>query len=84
ILSTLLPVIALQFGYLLSGTVITESIFQRTGIGTVLLRATLQQDYPVVQGVVLLMAIIYTVLTLLSDSGVMLLDPRMRMRQEPD
>ncbi|MAU09702.1 MAG: hypothetical protein CL607_07775 [Anaerolineaceae bacterium] len=78
ILATLLPVIVLQFGYLLSGTVITESIFQRTGIGSVLLRATLLQDYPVVQGIVLLMAIIYTVLTLISDFGVALLDPRIR------
>ena len=83
ILATLLPVIVLQFGYLLSGTVITESIFQRAGIGTVLLRATLQQDYPVVQGIVFLMAIVYTLLTVLSDSGVLLLDPRMRQQQDP-
>lgn len=78
-LAVILPVIVLQFGYLLSGTVITESIFQRSGMGTLLLRATLQQDYPVVQGVVLITAIAYVVLTLIADLASYYLDPRLRI-----
>lgn len=82
ILVTILPAVVLQFGYLLSGTVITETIFQRTGIGTILLRATLQQDYPVVQGVVFAMAIIYVMLTTIADGLATLLDPRLRLSQQ--
>lgn len=77
----LLPVldtIALQFGYLLAGTVITESVFARQGLGRVLLQAVLDQDLPVVQGAVVLAAGIYVILGLLADVAQMLADPRLR------
>lgn len=76
---SLLPVvqlIALQAGFLLSGTVITESLFVRPGIGRLLLEATIQQDYPVVQGVIILSAIAYTLLNTVADILHGLLDPR--------
>jgi ABC-type dipeptide/oligopeptide/nickel transport system permease component len=82
-LVSVLPVIVLQFGYLLSGAVITESIFQRSGIGTILLRATLQQDYPVVQGIVLLMAMTFVLLTLFADVATYYLDPRLQTMNAP-
>lgn len=69
-------VIALQTGILLSGTVITEYIFLQAGIGQLLLTATLEQDYPVVQGVVILAATGYVVMNTLADWISRLLDPR--------
>jgi peptide/nickel transport system permease protein len=76
---SLLPVIqviALQAGFLLSGAVITESLFVRPGIGRLLLEATIQQDYPVVQGVIILSAITYTLFNTFADILHGLLDPR--------
>lgn len=77
--ASLLPavtVIALQAGFLLGGVVITESLFVRPGIGRVLLNATLRQDYPVVQGIVVLSAVVYTVLNTAADLLYRLIDPR--------
>jgi peptide/nickel transport system permease protein len=80
--AALLPVvqvIALQAGFLLSGAVITESLFVRPGIGRLLLDATLQQDYPLVQGIVVLSAVTYAMLNMLADTIRHLLDPRVRI-----
>lgn len=75
----LLPVvtvIALQAGFLFGGTVITESIFLRPGLGTLLLDAVIGRDYPVVQGVVLFVSVVYVMLNTLADLLYRLLDPR--------
>lgn len=72
-----IPVMALQAGILFSGTVITEVIFGRAGLGLLLLDATLQQDYPIVQGVVVLTAITYIIFNTLADILTQLLDPRL-------
>lgn len=78
ILPQLFTIIALQTGILLSGVVITESIFQQTGIGLLLLDRTLEQDYPVVQGIVILSVLIFTVANGLADFVSYLFDPRLR------
>ena len=78
--TALLPVvsvIALQAGFLLGGVVITESLFVRPGLGRVLLDATLRQDYPVVQGAVVVGALTYTLVNALADVTSRLLDPRL-------
>lgn len=75
----LIPVItvtALQMGYLLAGVVITETLFTRPGLGTLLLDSVLRQDYPVVQGIVLLSAFVYIVLNLMADTLHSIVDPR--------
>lgn len=75
----LLPVIsvaALQAGFLFGGVVITETLFTRPGLGRLLLDATLQQDYPVVQGVVLLSAVLYTLIHTAADLLYAVADPR--------
>lgn len=72
-----ISVIALQAGILFSGTVITETIFSRAGLGLLLLDATLQRDYPVVQGVVVLTAITYIVFNAIADILTLVLDPRL-------
>jgi peptide/nickel transport system permease protein len=75
-LPSVVTVVALQVGFLLSGTVIIESLFVRPGLGRLLLNATLQQDYPVVQGVVVLPAAIYTIVNMGADAIFRILDPR--------
>jgi peptide/nickel transport system permease protein len=73
-----ITVIGLQFGFLLGGTVITETIFSRQGIGQLVVNAILWKDFPVVQGVVLLVALVYTVVNLSVDLVYTFLDPRIR------
>ncbi|MBI5669918.1 MAG: ABC transporter permease [Chloroflexi bacterium] len=78
----LLPVItvvALQAGFLLGGTVITESLFVRPGLGRLLLDSTLQQDYPAVQGITLFLAMVYAGFNLLADALYAWLDPRVAL-----
>jgi len=72
-------VIALQAGFLFTGTVITESLFARPGIGRLLVERTLAQDYPVVQGIVILSAAVYTLVNGVADMTQHLLDPRLRV-----
>lgn len=69
-------IIALQTGFLFSGTVITETLFVRPGIGRLLLDAVIQQDYPIVLGCVILSAVVYVVINLLSELALRLIDPR--------
>jgi peptide/nickel transport system permease protein len=73
-----ITVIGLQFGFLLGGTVVTETIFSRQGIGRLLVDAILWKDFPVVQGVVLLAALVYTLVNLGVDVAYAFLDPRIR------
>lgn len=71
-------VMGLQFGNLLSGTVITETIFSRLGIGKLYIDALLLKDFPMVQGVTLFIATAYVLVNLLVDLSYALLDPRIR------
>ncbi len=70
--------IGLQAGFLLGGTVITEAVFARPGLGRLVVEAILWKDLPVVQGVVLLTAATYVVINLLVDLATLALDPRLR------
>jgi ABC-type dipeptide/oligopeptide/nickel transport system permease component len=69
---------ALQAAFLLTGTVVTETVFARPGLGRLLVSSILQGDYPVAQGIVVLAAILYTMSGLIADMISMLLDPRIR------
>lgn len=71
-----ISIIMLQAGFLMSGTVIVESLFVRPGIGRLLFDSTLQQDYPVVQGIITMSAVIYVLLNTLSHNLYRILDPR--------
>jgi peptide/nickel transport system permease protein len=73
-------VIGLQFGGLLSGAVITETIFAWPGIGRLAVDAIRARDFPVVQGVVLVFAIMYALVNLFVDVLYAYLDPRLRTR----
>ena len=79
--NALLPVITimgLQFGSLLSGAIIVENVFSRPGLGSTLLQAILERNYPVVQGTVLVIAAIYVLVNILVDISYGLVDPRIR------
>jgi peptide/nickel transport system permease protein len=73
-----LTVVGLQFGSLLSGAVITENVFARPGLGTLMVAAIRQRDYPVVQGCALVVAVITVTVNLLVDVAYGLADPRIR------
>lgn len=80
--NALIPVITivgLQLGALLTGTVVTETIFDWPGLGTLLLSAIQQRDYPVVQGCVLFIALIYVLVNFLTDLAYGLANPRIRL-----
>ena len=69
-------IIGLQFGFLLGGTVVVETVFSRPGLGHLLVNAILWKDLPLVQGIVLLVALIYTLVNLATDVAYAYLDPR--------
>jgi peptide/nickel transport system permease protein len=79
--NALLPVITvagLQFGSLLSGAIIIEKVFSRPGLGFTLLEAISERNYPVVQGCVLVIAVIYVLVNMGVDLAYGLADPRIR------
>jgi ABC-type dipeptide/oligopeptide/nickel transport system permease component len=75
---SVLPVVGLELGNLLTGAVIVETVFSRPGLGRLLVTAILAKDYPTVQAVVLLIAVIYAGLNLAVDLLFPVLDPRLR------
>lgn len=74
-----LTVLSLQFSTLLTGTVITESIFDWPGLGTLILEALNQRDYPLIQGCILFFSLSYLVINLITDILYSLLDPRIKL-----
>lgn len=76
----IVTVIGLQFGGLLSGAVITETIFSWPGIGRLAVDAIRSRDVPVIQGVVMVFAVLYALVNLFTDVLYAYLDPRLRTR----
>ncbi|WP_255171017.1 nickel ABC transporter permease [Natrononativus amylolyticus] len=77
--NALIPVITivgLQFGYLLNGAVIVEIVFQRPGLGRLLIDSIFARDYPIVQGLVLVIAVFFVVTNFLVDVTYRYVDPR--------
>ncbi|MDY7077541.1 MAG: ABC transporter permease [Chloroflexota bacterium] len=77
-LAPALTVIALQFGFLLGGAVVTESVFARRGLGKLAVEAILWQDLPVMRGLVVFGALAYVLVNLAADLAQAWLDPRLR------
>jgi peptide/nickel transport system permease protein len=83
--NAILPVITvagLQFGYLLGGAVLTEHVFSWPGLGSLLLRAISERDYPVIQSAVLVAAVAFALVNLLVDLLYASLDPRVSLEAE--
>jgi peptide/nickel transport system permease protein len=79
--NSLIPVITiigLQLGSVLTGTIITETIFSWPGVGRLLIQAINFRDYPLVQGCILLIAVTYVTMNLIVDAAYAWLDPRIR------
>lgn len=75
-------VIGLQVGSLLSGAVVTEVVFARQGLGRLLITAIKEQDFPTIQGAVLVIAVVYVVVNIVVDVSYAYLDPRIRTAME--
>uniref|UniRef100_UPI002ACED86E ABC transporter permease n=1 Tax=Anaerolinea sp. TaxID=1872519 RepID=UPI002ACED86E len=75
----IVTIIGLETGALLSGAVLTETVFNLPGVGTALVGAILARDYPVVQGFTLVVAMVFILVNLLVDISYAYLDPRIRL-----
>jgi ABC-type dipeptide/oligopeptide/nickel transport system permease component len=81
--NSLIPIVTIvgsQFGAVLTGAVITETIFAWPGIGRLLIQSIGFRDYPMVQGCILLIAVTYVAVNLLTDVLYGVLDPRIRLQ----
>ena len=74
----IVTIIGLQFGAVLTGTIITETIFAWPGVGRLLIQSINYRDYPLIQGCILFIAVTYVAMNLLTDLTYGLLDPRIR------
>ena len=74
----IVTIIGVGIGMLISGGVVTESVFNLPGLGRLVVEAVLARDYPVVQGLILLFSFIYILINLLVDAIYTLVDPRIR------
>lgn len=74
----LVTLIGLQAGYVLGGAIVIESIFNWPGVGTLALQAINQRDFPMIQGTVLVIAVVYTLINFLVDLTYAALDPRIK------
>ena len=80
--NALIPVITifgLQFGNLLAGAVIVETVFSRPGIGRLIVGGILSKDFPLVQGTILFVATVYVLINVLVDLAYAFVDPRIRL-----
>jgi peptide/nickel transport system permease protein len=71
-------VIGITIAVLMGGAVITETVFNIAGVGRLVISSVLRRDYPVIQGVMLFIALVYVVMNLLVDVLYCLIDPRIR------
>src|SRR5215471_6809867 len=74
----IVTIVGLQFGAVLTGSIITETIFAWPGVGRLLITAINTRDYPLVQGCILFISVTYVAMNLLTDLAYGLLDPRIR------
>lgn len=74
----IVTVIGIGFALIISGVVVTESVFNLPGIGRLTVDAVLARDYPVIQAVILLASLVYVVINLIIDIIYVILDPRIR------
>jgi len=74
----IITVIGLQFGMLMGGAVLTETVFAWPGLGRLIVNSILARDYPVIQGAILIFALIYILINLIIDLIYAYVDPRIR------
>jgi peptide/nickel transport system permease protein len=74
----LISVLSINIGFLISGTVIVEAVFQLPGLGALLVQSVLTRDYPVIQGLVIVFGVMVIVVNILADLAYGVTDPRVR------
>ena len=82
--NALIPVVTvlgIQFGRLLGGAVITEAVFAYPGVGRLTVTSILNRDYPVVQGTLMLVVLIFLVTNIIVDLSYAYLDPRVKLER---
>ena len=75
----IVTIIGIETGGLLSGAVLTETVFTLPGMGTAMVAAILARDYPVIQGFTIVIALIFVLVNLIVDISYAYLDPRIRV-----
>jgi len=75
----IITVVGLQFGTLLAGAIVTETIFSWPGIGRLVVQAIASRDYPLLQGCILIIALSYVAVNLITDMIYAIADPRVRL-----
>ncbi|MCD6141604.1 ABC transporter permease [Candidatus Acetothermia bacterium] len=73
-------VISFTFASLVSGAVVTENVFALPGVGSMIVQSVLKRDYPVIQGIMMVVAVLYVVVNFFTDLTYAMLDPRIRYR----
>src|SRR5262249_6461204 len=76
----IVTVVGVQVGYLLGGAILTETVFAWPGVGSLMVQGILARDFPLVQGCVLVVALLFVLVTLAVDLLYAWLDPRIRLR----
>lgn len=79
--NALIPVVTVignSFGYLLGGSIVTETLFRLPGVGNLIITGVFRRDFPVIQGIVLSIVVLYVVVNLIVDLTYSWLDPRIR------
>jgi ABC-type dipeptide/oligopeptide/nickel transport system permease component len=74
----IITVVGLQFGLLLGGAVLTETVFAWPGLGRLIVDSILARDYPVIQGTILIFGLLYILVNLVVDLLYAFIDPRIR------
>ena len=76
----IITVISFTFASLVSGAVVTENVFALPGVGSLIVQSVLKRDYPVIQGIMFIVAGLYVLVNFATDVSYALLDPRIRYR----
>jgi len=79
--NALIPVVTVignSFGYLLGGSIVTETVFRLPGVGNLIITGVFRRDFPVIQGIVLAIVVVYILINLIVDLAYSWLDPRIR------
>ena len=78
----IVTVLGLTITLMIGGTVVTETVFNLPGVGSLVVRAVLRRDYPVIQGALLVIAAIYVFINFVIDCLYTLIDPRIRLKAQ--
>jgi len=74
----IVTMMGLQFTYMMGGAIVVENVFGWNGVGRMAIQAIFQRDYPLIQGFILMFAIVVVLVSILMDVIYALLDPRIR------